>query len=121
MRTQWKDICKVDDLVPERGVCAQVGDRQVAVFYAEDEEKVYAVDNFDPIGEANVISRGLMGDCLGEMVVASPLFKRRFSLITGRCLDDDAMGLRTYAARLVGGWLGQIWPEPMSPEAVPAT
>ena len=26
---QWKDICKIDDILPETGVCALLGDEQV--------------------------------------------------------------------------------------------
>ncbi len=25
---QWKDICKIDDILPETGVCALLGDEQ---------------------------------------------------------------------------------------------
>ena len=27
--SQWKDICKIDDILPETGVCALLGDEQV--------------------------------------------------------------------------------------------
>ncbi len=30
--SQWKDICKIDDILPETGVCALLGDEQVAIF-----------------------------------------------------------------------------------------
>lgn len=29
--SQWKDICKIDDILPETGVCALLGDEQVAI------------------------------------------------------------------------------------------
>lgn len=30
--SQWKNICKIDDILPETGVCALLGDKQVAIF-----------------------------------------------------------------------------------------
>ncbi|HEV2429913.1 MAG TPA: nitrite reductase small subunit NirD, partial [Burkholderiales bacterium] len=77
-------ICRVEDIVPDTGVCALVGGEQVAVFRVEDQ--VYAVGNHDPFSGANVLSRGIVGDLKGELVVASPVYKQHFSLVTGRCL-----------------------------------
>ncbi|MDP7537664.1 MAG: nitrite reductase small subunit NirD [Methylococcales bacterium] len=87
--TQWIDICSVDDLQPNSGVCALVNNQQVAIFYFPNEDKIYAIGNYDPIGKANVLSRGMVGDINGEPVVASPLFKQHFSLQSGRCLEQD--------------------------------
>ncbi len=30
--SQWKDICKIDDILPETGVCALLGDEQGSDF-----------------------------------------------------------------------------------------
>jgi nitrite reductase (NADH) small subunit len=93
----WYTACKRDDLVEGSGVCALVNGQQVALFYLPDEQPaLYAIDNYDPIGRANVLGRGIVGDVRGELVVASPLYKEHFSLVTGRCLEKD------YAVR--------IWP-----------
>ena len=27
--SQWKDICKIDDILPETGVCALLGDEAI--------------------------------------------------------------------------------------------
>ncbi|MFD2122434.1 nitrite reductase (NAD(P)H) small subunit, partial [Streptomyces cirratus] len=35
----------------------------------------------------------------GRPFVASPLLKQRFDLESGRCLDDDAVAVRTYPVR----------------------
>src|SRR5579859_7332731 len=67
-------ICRLDDIVPGTGVCALVGDEQVAVFRVDD--CVYALGNFDPFSRANVLSRGIVGDLKGELVVASPVYKQ---------------------------------------------
>ncbi len=98
--SEWIDICSVDALQPDSGVCALVEGRQVAIFYMPKVEKVYAIDNFDPFGEANVLSRGLIGDLNGEPVVASPLYKQHFNLETGQCLEDEAVKVGAYAVRI---------------------
>jgi len=97
-------VCKLDDIVPDTGVCALVGNRQVAVFRLDD-ERVYAIDNHDPFSHANVLSRGIVGDINGELVVASPIYKQHFSLITGRCLEDADVSVPVYGARVEDGWI----------------
>ena len=83
------------------GVCALVDGIQVAVFYLPQEQpQVFAIANWDPVGEANVLSRGIVGDMDGELVVASPLYKQHFSLNSGRCLEDDTISVPVYHARL---------------------
>lgn len=98
--SQWVDICSKDDLQPDSGICALVGNKQVAIFYLAKENNVYAVDNYDPFGKANVLSRGLIGDIKQEPMVASPLYKQRFSLKTGICFDDDTISIGTYKIRI---------------------
>jgi nitrite reductase (NADH) small subunit len=100
---QWQPICARDDLVPGSGVCALVGGEQVALFYLPaEEQQVYAVSNRDPIGDANVLSRGVVGDIAGRLVVASPLYKQHFDLLTGACLEDKDIQIGVYSARLDG-------------------
>ena len=65
--------------------------------------QLHALANRDPIGKANVLSRGIVGDINGELVVASPLYKQHFSLATGTCLEDKRVQLKTYRVRLDGG------------------
>jgi assimilatory nitrate reductase catalytic subunit len=94
-------VCAVEDIVPDTGVCALVAGEQVAVFRVQ--ESIYAVGNRDPFSGANVLSRGIVGDLGGELVVASPVYKQHFSLLTGRCLEDDAKRIPVYAARVEEG------------------
>ncbi len=96
----WIDVCSKDDLQPDSGICALVEDKQVAIFYLPKQDKVYALNNYDPFGMANVLSRGLIGDMNGEPMIASPLFKQHFSLKTGLCLDDENVKIDTYAIRI---------------------
>jgi nitrite reductase (NADH) small subunit len=80
-----------------------VGGEQVALFYLPGERsELYALANRDPIGKANVLSRGIVGDVKGELVVASPLYKQHFSLETGACLEEEGVRVEVYPVRLEG-------------------
>lgn len=101
--SEWYSVCKVDDLVAGSGVCALVNGQQVAIFYLpEESRKLYALDNYDPVGGANVLSRGIVGDVQGQLVVASPLYKEHFSLTSGRCLEKSEYAVRVWPARIEG-------------------
>ena len=98
----WVPVCPVTRLTPDRGVAALVGAEQVAVFLLATGE-LYAIGNHDPFSGASVLSRGLVGDADGVPTVASPVYKQRFDLRTGRCLDDDAVQLVTWPVRTEAG------------------
>ena len=99
--SEWVAVCQLDDIVPNTGVCALVGGRQVAVFRLDD-DSVYAIDNHDPFSRASVLSRGIVGDLKGELVVASPVYKQHFSLASGQCLEDPGIRVQVYPVRLDG-------------------
>ncbi len=101
--SQWIDVCSIDDLQPDSGICALVEDHQVAIFYMPKNQAVYAINNYDPFGKANVLSRGLIGDLGGEPMVSSPLYKQHFNLKTGTCFEDEAIKVETYAIRMENG------------------
>jgi nitrite reductase (NADH) small subunit len=87
-------ICSVDDLAKDSGICALLyihgEEQQAAIFYLPStDKKVYALGNWDPIGQANVMSRGIVGNIGDELVVASPLYKQHFSLLSGKCLEEE--------------------------------
>jgi len=73
--TTWTDICSINDLTPNAGICALFNEQQVASLMGSTEETVY---------------------------VASPLYKQRFNLVTGECLDSDKEEhkLKTFAIRI---------------------
>ncbi|TEW50692.1 nitrite reductase small subunit NirD [Psychromonas algicola] len=100
--TTWTDICSINDLTPNAGICALFNEQQVAIFLCKQTNNVYAVANHDPFGQANVLSRGLMGSTEETVYVASPLYKQRFNLVTGECLDSDKEEhkLKTFAIRI---------------------
>jgi nitrite reductase (NADH) small subunit len=90
MTMQWKLVCKQSDLVVGAGVAAMVNGEQIALFYVpESEKKVFAIGNWDPIGRANVMSRGLVAHLQNEWVVASPLYKQHFVLASGQCIEEN--------------------------------
>ncbi|TNF02367.1 MAG: nitrite reductase small subunit NirD [Gammaproteobacteria bacterium] len=95
-------ICQREDLIPNSGICALVNGQQVAVFYLPEETpQVYAIGNWDPIGKANVLSRGIVGDVQGRIVVASPLYKQHFDLVTGECLENEDTPVPVFSVELV--------------------
>src|SRR5690348_11210629 len=87
---EWVSVCRLDDIVPNTGVCALVRGRQLAVFRLDD-DSVHAIGNYDPFSRTNVLSRGIVGDLKGELVVASPVYKQHFSLLTGHCVEDGSV------------------------------
>lgn len=98
----WTDICAVDDILPSTGVCALVADRHVAVFRI-DADRFFAIDNVDPKSGASVLSRGLVGNLGDRVVVASPLYKNHFDLLTGECLEAPEHSVRAHGVRTDGG------------------
>ncbi len=99
----WIDVCAVDDLVPNAGICALVEQKQIAIFSLPKIDGLFAIDNFDPFSGANVLSRGMVGDLAGEPMLASPMYKQHFSLKTGQCFEDEAVKVAVYAVQLCGG------------------
>ena len=79
-----------------------LGGRQIALFRLRD-DRVFAIGNRDPFTGAQVLSRGLVGDRAGVLKVASPLHKQSFALATGECLDDAAVRVPVYGARVRDG------------------
>lgn len=94
-------VCAADGLRPDRGVAALIDGVAVAVFLLAD-GSLHAVDNVDPCSGASVLSRGIVGEADGEPTVASPLYKQRFALRSGRCLDVADVGVRVHDVRVDG-------------------
>ena len=108
---EWVAVCKLNDIVPNTGVCALVYGRQVAVFRLDD-DSVRAIDNHDPFSRTNVLSRGIVGDLKGELVVASPVYKQHFSLVTGRCIEDETVSVPVYGASIQDNYVMVQKPTP---------
>jgi len=102
MNIQWSDICPIDVLQPERGVAALIDGLQIAIFRTHD-GTLYAISNRDPIAQAQVMSRGIVGTRGSAPTVASPLHKQVYDLRTGECLDLPGIRIPTYPVRCVDG------------------
>jgi nitrite reductase (NADH) large subunit len=108
-------VCTLADVLDCAGVSALIDGEQVALFRVGEE--VFAVENLDPFSGANVISRGLVGDLSGQLVVASPIYKQHFNLRTGRCLEDESVTLRTWPCGVLDE---RIWVESVGQGAASA-
>jgi NAD(P)H-dependent nitrite reductase small subunit len=98
-------VCRLDDLLPERGTGALLGEHRVALFRLAD-DRVLGVQQRDPYSGANVLSRGIVGDKEGAPVVTSPMYKQVWDLRTGACLDPvgkEPVDLRCYPVTVVDG------------------
>ena len=105
----WTSICNLDEIVPNTGVCALLDGLQVAVFRIDDAQaRVFAIGNVDPNSGAAVLSRGLVGNLGERIVVASPIYKQHFDLMTGECLEAPENSVASYRTRIDGGkvWVG---------------
>ena len=100
----WCAVCPVERLTAGRGVAAFVDGHAIAIFLLADDD-VRAIDNVDPVSGASVLSRGLVGDVDGAATVASPLYKQRFDLRTGACLDVEDAFVAVHEARVTDGML----------------
>ena len=99
----WISVCEIEDLIPDTGVCALVNNQQVAIFHSRRLNEVFAVSNFDPVGEANVLSRGIIGSLGDAVVIASPLYKEHYNLRTGECLEKPEYRIPVYPVRVDDG------------------
>jgi nitrite reductase (NADH) small subunit len=97
-------VCPSARLTVNRGVAALIAGRAVALFALPD-GTVAAIDNLDPCSGASVLSRGIVGEVDGAFTVASPLYKQRFDLRTGCCLDAEGVGVAVHRATVVDGML----------------
>ena len=100
---QWVDICNIEAILPATGVCALLGNKQVAIFRPYHDDRVYAISNIDPFFESSVLSRGLIAEHDGELWVASPLKKQRFRLSDGLCMEDASHSVSHFDVRVKDG------------------
>lgn len=98
--SQWIKVCKLEDILPETGVCALVGKEHVAIFRPYNSDELYAISNIDPFANASVLSRGIIGEHENELWVASPLKKQRFRLKDGYCLEDEHYSVAHYVVEI---------------------
>jgi nitrite reductase (NADH) small subunit len=95
----WEFVCKSSEVPTDAGVAALVGNQQIAIFNITG--AYFAIDNFDPVSQANILARGIVGSIKGELVVASPLYKQHYSLQTGQCLEQENIRVMCYPLRCI--------------------
>ena len=102
----WQAICGLEEIPEQAGIGARIGERQIALFRCG--QSVYALDDREPGSDANVLSRGLIGDAAGEPIVISPLYKQRIRLRDGRAPDNGEPLVRAWPVKIEGGkvWVG---------------
>lgn len=93
----WTVVCPLTRLDLGRGVAALVDGVQVALFRTAAD--LFAIDNRDPVTDAYVLSRGIVGSRGGVPTVASPLHKQVYDLRTGDCLDLPGVAVRWHQVR----------------------
>lgn len=98
----WYKVATEADLVNNSGICVLLAGRQIALFALtiNQQTQLFAIDNYDPIGQANVLSRGITGSLGAQLVVASPLYKHHFDLVSGQCLEQPEFTLQVYPVKL---------------------
>ena len=105
----WQTLCKTSDLVANSGVAALLPSPcgtnaiQVALFWLPAMNRVYAVENYDPLSDTFLNARGLIGDRHGEPFLATPLYKHHYRLSDGVCLEDNNISLKTWVAKIEQG------------------
>lgn len=101
--SQWHQICAVNAIIPGTGVCAKVGQHQVAIFRPRADDDVFAISNIDPFAQASVLSRGIIAEHQQTLWVASPLKKQRFRLSDGLCMEDERRSVAAFPTRVKDG------------------
>ncbi|RLA46345.1 MAG: nitrite reductase (NAD(P)H) small subunit [Gammaproteobacteria bacterium] len=104
----WEKICPLEELPLDAGVAALISqgtsqEQQIALFRPRDSADIYAISNFDPFSDANVLARGILCSIDGELAVASPVLKEHFSLTTGQCFEDESVVVNTYPVKISDG------------------
>ena len=96
----WHDICAINDIPNNSGVAALIGEQQIALFSVGKDAQLFAIANYDPFSEANVLARGIIGSIGEAIVVASPIYKEHFDLATGQCIENEDVSIDAYPVRV---------------------
>jgi nitrite reductase (NADH) small subunit len=97
----WFSACEVADVPQNGGVCVKYGDEQIALFHFNRRGEWYATQNLCPHKQQMSLSRGMIGTQENEPKIACPFHKKTFSLIDGRCLNDDEnYEIRTFPVKV---------------------
>src|SRR6187431_594904 len=97
----WFKAARVQDFPENGGACVKYKDLQIAVFNFSRRNEWFACQNLCPHKMQMVLSRGMIGSQNGEPKVACPFHKKTFSLVNGRCIEDDMCeSIKTYPVKV---------------------
>lgn len=102
--SRWQAICGLDEIPEQAGIGARLGGLPIALFRFG--KAVYALDDREPGSEAQVLSRGILGDAGGEPVVISPLYKQRIRLKDGCQPESGEPLVRAWPVKVEAG---RVW------------
>jgi nitrite reductase (NADH) large subunit len=97
----WVPVGPISRFPINRGRTVRIDHRELAVFRLNDSDAVAAIGNVDPFSGASVLARGIVGDANGTVKVASPMFKHSFALDSGVSLEDPAISVPRFDAKIV--------------------
>ena len=101
----WYKAAKTTDFPENGGACILYNGKQIAVFNFIHRSEWYATQNMCPHKYEMVLSRGIIGDSLGEPKVACPFHKKTFSLKSGACLSEDPYHIETFPIKIKDGYV----------------
>lgn len=113
----WHAVGRTSDFEPLWGEAALVDGVQVAVVVLPD-GRIFAVDNRDPVAEANVMSRGIVGSRGDRATIASPLHKEIYDLATGERLGAEGPALTSYPVRVRDDRIEVAFPAPRAVRSI---
>jgi nitrite reductase (NADH) small subunit len=97
----WFDACRAEDVPTNGGVCVKYMDEQIALFHFSRRGEWYATQNMCPHKHQMSLSRGMIGTQEDEPKIACPFHKKTFSLVDGRCLNDEEnYQIRTFPVKV---------------------
>lgn len=101
-KTDWRLVCKVEDVPENEGVCALLDGEQIAIYNFKMAGKWYASQNQCPHKKQEALSRGMLGShgIEHEAKVACPFHKKTFSLETGKCLVGEEYEIKIYPVKI---------------------
>lgn len=99
----WFPACKTEDVPANGGVCVKHNNDQIALFHFARRNEWFATQNMCPHRKQMALSRGMIGSQNGEPKVACPFHKKIFSLVTGKCLNDEECAIKTYPVKVETG------------------
>ena len=88
------------DFPKDGGAAVLIENKQIAIFNFDRRKEWYATDNECPHKKQMILARGMIGSEKGIPKVACPFHKRTFSLVDGKCLNDDTCQIDTYPIKV---------------------